>query len=304
MADVAAGHAPARAALAGNPSDGYGGAVLAVAVADFGARATAARAARDDFGGLDLVGAAGRRHRRWSGIRDPVAVRVECSVPVEVGLAGSSAIVIATLRALGELHGARVPAAELPALALAVETEELGIAAGLQDRLVQVHAGLVFMDFGSEPARHAPLDPALLPPLFLAWRAGAGAASGGFHGALRARFASGDPAVRRAMAALGDAARAARARLEAGDHAGFAAQVDRSYDLRASIAELDPRHVRMIEAARACGAAANYAGSGGAIAGTLPSAAALPALRRALAAEECEVIAPQVALKPASFRPN
>jgi glucuronokinase len=304
MADAATGHAPARAALAGNPSDGYGGAVLAVAVGDFGAVARAERAARDDFGGLELVAAAVRRYRRWAGVADRVAVSTRCSVPLEVGLAGSSAIVIATLRALGELHGAPVPPADLPALALAVETEELGIAAGLQDRIAQVHGGLVFMDFAFEPPRHAPLEPALLPPLFLAWRADAAAASGGFHGSLRARWESGDPAVRSGMTALGDAARAAREHLVGGDDAGFAMQVDRSYDLRASMSELDPRHVRMIEAARACGAAANYAGSGGAIAGIAPHPRVVDELRRALTAEGCVVIQPQIALQARVSRPT
>ena len=46
-------------------------------------------------------------------------------------------------------------------MALAVETEDLGIAAGPQDRFVQAHEGLLYMDF-AEPARAASaLDPAL-----------------------------------------------------------------------------------------------------------------------------------------------
>jgi len=47
-----------------------------------------------------------------------------------------------------------------PALALAVETEDLGIAAGLQDRVAQAYQGLVFMDF--ERGRNARLDASLL----------------------------------------------------------------------------------------------------------------------------------------------
>jgi glucuronokinase len=300
-AEAGVGRAPARAALAGNPSDGYGGAVLAVAVEAFAAEAKAVPAARDDFGGLALVEAAVRRYRRHTGAgAGGVAVRVRSTIPREVGLAGSSAIVIATLRALGKLHGAPVELDALPALALAVETEELGIAAGLQDRVAQAHGGLVCMDFAVEPPRYEPLDAALLPPLFLAWRADAAAASGGVHGALRARWAAGEPAVHAAMAALGDAARGGRECLACGDHAGFGAAMDRSYDLRASIAELDPRHVRMIELARACGASVNYAGSGGAIAGMLPSPEALADVRAALARERCSLLE----LKPASLRPN
>jgi glucuronokinase len=61
-------------------------------------------------------------------------------------------------------------------------------------------------------------------------------------------------------------ARDARAALIRGDRAGFAACVDASFDARRRMMDLDERHVAMIERARACGAGANYTGSGGAIA--------------------------------------
>jgi hypothetical protein len=51
--------------------------------------------------------------------------------------------------------------------------------------------------------------------------------------------------------------------------------------------------VAMVHAARAAGASANYAGSGGAIVGTLPSAGLEP-VATALKALGCEVIAPTV----------
>jgi glucuronokinase len=72
------------------------------------------------------------------------------------------------------------------------------------------------------------------------------------------------------MARLADHARDARDALIAGDQADFAAALDGSFDERAALLELDPRHVAMIDAARAAGASANYAGSGGAIVGTVP----------------------------------
>jgi len=146
---VGRGAASARAALAGNPSDGYGGAVIAVTLDGFRARATARAAsgpsARPDS---ELVAATVRRFAR-DHCPEPVArtVEWETSVPRGVGLGGSSAIVIATLRALCELHGVSLERGDLAALALAVEREELGIAAGLQDRVAQSFGGLTFMDF-------------------------------------------------------------------------------------------------------------------------------------------------------------
>ena len=97
---MASGSAFARAALAGNPSDGYGGAVLAVCVPALAAHAEATRAARcTSDPPSPLVDAAVARFGRGA-----CAVRWRTDVPREVGLAGSSAIVTATLRALCALH--------------------------------------------------------------------------------------------------------------------------------------------------------------------------------------------------------
>ena len=88
------------------------------------------------------------------------------------------------------------------------------------------------------------------------------------------------------------ATRARRAHaLLGGDHAAFAAALDASFDERAALLDLDPRHEAMVRAARAAGASANYAGSGGAIVGTLPLDGFEPVVR-ALRALGCEVIAP------------
>jgi glucuronokinase len=214
-------------------------------------------------------------------------VRWGTNVPREVGLAGSSAIVTATVRALCALHGHALEPGELAEMVLAVEVQDLGIAAGPQDRYAQAHGGVVLMDFSGPTPRVERLDPAVVPPLYLAWRTDAAEASHAVHGGLRER--ADEPEVRRAMARLAAHARAARDALLAGDRAGFAAAVDGSYDERRAVLELDPRHVAMIEAARSVGASANYAGSGGAIVGTLPSAGTEP-VRRALRRIGCEVI--------------
>ena len=263
------GAAHARAALAGNPSDGYGGAVLAVTVETHGARASARRAEMLAVRPASpLVEATVRRFARE---RAPAALSTEVSwrttVPRSVGLGGSSAIVIAVLRALVDLYGGEIGPAELAELALATEVQELGIAAGLQDRVTQAYGGLVFMDFdrGSGPARYERLAVDLLPPLLVAWRADASGDSGAVHGPLRDRHASGEPAVVAAMAELGALAREAREALVGSDQPRFSRCVDASFDVRRRLLELDPRHVEMIECARACGAGANYAGSGGAI---------------------------------------
>jgi glucuronokinase len=283
MTRIGKGRAFARVALAGNPSDGYGGRTLAVVVRDFEASAAAEPAAADSFdspgpGGEELMRATLERFRHHTGGAAPVALACETNVPREVGLAGSSAIVIACTRALCDLHGAALESDELARLALAVESEDLGIAAGLQDRMVQARETLVAMDFGGE-ALYEELDPELLPPLFVAWHPDAAAPSGVAHGELRERHARGDEEVTDALTRLADLAASARMALLARDHTAFARCVDASFDERLRIMTVDPLTAEMVKAARAAGASANSAGSGGAIVGTLTSEAEWNRLR-------------------------
>lgn len=293
---MATASALARTGLAGHPSDGYGGATLSVTLRNFSAEVEvqATTAGAHDIapagdgqwpeGGEPLIRAALARFARdCAPLPAPVRVRYRSTIPREVGLGGSSAIVIATLRALARLTDTTITKARLPAIALACETEELGIAAGLQDRVVQAHGGLVFMDF--ERGVHEPLDGGLLPPLFVAWRPAAGGSSGAAHATVRARFHAGAPRVVAAMRTLARIAHEARAALLAEDHAAFAAALDAGYDVRASIFDLDPRHAAMVDAARALGLSATYTGSGGAIAGIATDPDAVDALRCSLHAE-------------------
>ena len=299
MRDSGNGRAFARVALAGNPSDGYGGRTLAVVVRDFAATARAIRAQAGDRlsppgpGGEALMHAALERFRSRIGAGDPVELRCETNVPREVGLAGSSAIVIACARALCDLHGAALERDELARLALAVEAEDLGIAAGLQDRIVQARETLVAMEFGGEPS-YEELDPRLLPPLYVAWHPDAAAPSGIAHARLRERHAAGEPEVVAALSRLAGLAGTAREALAADDHAAFARCIDASFDERLAVMPVDPLTAKMVEGARSAGACANSAGSGGAIVGALTDAGEWPALREALERIGARTIRPQV----------
>ena len=59
-------------------------------------------------------------------------IRYQTEIPRQVGLAGSSAIITATFRALMQFYGVEIPRHILPNWVLATEVEELKIAAGLQ----------------------------------------------------------------------------------------------------------------------------------------------------------------------------
>lgn len=290
MPEPSEGAAFARAALAGNPSDGYGGAVLATTLPQWQARAEARRG-----DGLriepanDLVQAT---VERFASELEPEALNSavgwSTTIPQRVGLGSSSALVIAVTRALCGVYGVELAPPGLAGFALAVETEGLGIVAGLQDRVVQSHKGLLFMDF-SDPPRYVALDPQLLPPLVIAWNEEAAADSGDVHRELRRRHTRGDPVLEAAMSELAGAAREAQQALLAHDLNRFADCVDTSFDIRRRLMALDPLCVEMIEAARNAGAGANYTGSGGAIVAACRGEASAAELQRALAKIGCRV---------------
>src|SRR5438477_3723375 len=91
---MAEGSAAARAALAGNPSDLYGGAVLAVTLPSLTAHVVAEPADELVVEPQNaLVEAAARR------LGATAKLAWSTTIPRSVGLGGSSALVIATLRA-------------------------------------------------------------------------------------------------------------------------------------------------------------------------------------------------------------
>lgn len=82
-------------------------------------------------------------HCRDKGIalntRQGFRVMFDTNIPRQVGLAGSSAIITAFWKALIHFYNVTsIPLEEQASLILSVEQNELGIAAGLQDRVIQV----------------------------------------------------------------------------------------------------------------------------------------------------------------------
>ena len=300
---VARGRAHARAALVGNPSDGYGGRTIALIVRNFAAevrlrrpRYSAIQRRENGLGRLtEAAGARFRLHCEQSAAPAVPCLEavVETDIPREVGLGGSSAIVIATLRALSAANGTRLEPDLLAEIALAAETEELGIAAGPQDRVVQAREGAVYMDLAPGANRFEQLDPKLLPPLFVAYRTQAAQPSADVHARLRERFERGDPETIAVISEIAELASRAREALLAGDHDELGELMRANVEARARIVAVEPRQMRMVEIADELGLPSNYAGSGGAIVG-IAAAERIDEIRAAFARERCEVIVPRV----------
>ena len=322
----------ARAGLLGNPSDGYFGKTVAFIVRNYSAKVVLYEwpeleimLSRQDrcqfdridelvgdvelhglYGGLRLIKAAIKvfaEYCREQGITlasENFSLRYETNIPRQVGMGGSSAIITAVFRALEKFYGITIANPELANLVLAVETQEIGIAAGLQDRVCQVYEGLIYMDFNRpffEEHGHGvyePLDPDLLPPLFLAHRQNLSQISGVYHSNLRDRWNRGDREVKEAMGFFADLAEEGRDCLLRGDHERLARLIDLNFDTRSALVELDPSNVEMVDLARRHGLCAKYAGSGGSIIGICKSNEEFTRLQDSFEKIGCVVVRPQI----------
>ena len=64
---------------------------------------------------------------------------------------------------------------EFPNIILSIEKKELGISAGLQDRIIQSYGGLVHMDFSDSSSNiYSELDVLQLPNFYLLYNTAAG----------------------------------------------------------------------------------------------------------------------------------
>ena len=89
-----------------------------------------------------------------------------------------------------------------------------------------------------------------------------------FHNNLRERWLRGDLEVVGAMETWAGYAAEGRACLLQRNYTRLNQLVDANFDLRARIYQIDRGNLEMVHMARAAGATANFAGSGGAIVGT------------------------------------
>ena len=321
-----------RAALIGNPSDGYFGKTIAFTLSNYQADVTLfesaeleilpARRDRSAFGSLEELAADVCTYGYYGGIRllkatlkrffdycaqegitlprRNFSIRYHTSIPAHLGLAGSSAIITACLRAVTEFYGVKISKPILANLILSVEKDELGIGAGLQDRVAQVYQGIVHMDFDRETMErqgygtYAPLTPAHLPNFYIAFKRTLAEGTEIVHNTLRYRWDQGDQNVHRAMRGFADLTDQFREAFESSDYTEIDAVINANFDLRRSIMELNPEHIALIEAARGAGASAKFTGSGGAIIGTYRDDAAFNRLSEELGARGVEIIKPQV----------
>eukprot|EP01065_Artemidia_motanka_P040725 TRINITY_DN5152_c1_g1_i1.p1 TRINITY_DN5152_c1_g1~~TRINITY_DN5152_c1_g1_i1.p1 ORF type:complete len:672 (+),score=213.78 TRINITY_DN5152_c1_g1_i1:84-2018(+) len=316
----------ARVGLMGNPSDGFFGKTISLSIANFWAEVTIQQSERlcliphplndpmqfgglsDLFfiskkegyvGGLRLMQATCKKFYEWcsaNGValtKRNFTLKYDTNIPRQVGLAGSSCIVTASLRALMAFYGlsdADIPKELQPNLVLSVESDELFITAGLQDRVVQTYQGLVYMDFDKTVmdehghGRYEQLDVSLAPPnLFLLYMRDP-SDSGRIHANVKERWRDGDPQVVSGMKQFGGLTDQARDALLRRDYAKVGSLMDENFELRRRLYS-DPAigegNLRMVELGRQFGAHMKFPGSGGAVVGYMPDPSRFEELQHA-----------------------
>ena len=279
-----------RIGLLGNPSDGYGGRVIAMTYQHQAWVRPAASPTVQALSLRDSAITAWEAHTGQAYTGPSLAWGTE--IPRQAGLSGSSALVIATLRALSRWASCPLSGLELARLAWHVETDHLGITAGPQDRVVQALGGVLDMDFSTNSWHIEPLPPTALPPLLLSWPRETGAPSGRVHGDLRSRWEA-DPSVRATVAALAELAVRGRARLDARDP-DLRDLFDRSLTLRCQIMDVSPDDQAAAETARNLRVGAKLAGSGGGVVATSPEPEALRQLANAWTRQGRHTLTPGV----------
>ena len=323
-----------RAALIGNPSDGYFGKTIAFVFDNYRASVQLYEtpelcfipSSRDYtsfdnlsdldhkicnygyYGGIRLLKAAARKFYLYCnshGIKLPernFTIRYESDIPNRLGLAGSSAIITAAMRAIFEYYELSISNAELANLVLRTERDELSIPAGLQDRVAQAYNTPVFMDFNREHMEkngYGIYQPIEIPEnlnFYVGFRTDLAEGSEILHSRLRDDYNAGKPDVLAAMkewASLSDQMKQA---LQDRDKAAVSRLIDRNFDLRCQVCSgsISDKNRRMVELARSCGASAKFTGSGGAIIGTYENEAMFDTLRTTLKGYDVDIIRPNI----------
>eukprot|EP00055_Hartaetosiga_balthica_P007028 m.23628 g.23628 ORF g.23628 m.23628 type:complete len:624 (-) comp5565_c0_seq1:37-1908(-) len=303
----------ARVGIMGNPSDGFNGKTISFSIKNFHAEATITEHSKlvlephplndptrfgslEDLntisrqegyqGGLRLMQATCKRFYEYcldSGIslaKKNFKLTYDTNIPRQVGLAGSSAICTAVLQCLMGFFGVTerdIPKQLQANFVLSVEVNELGINAGLQDRVIQAYEGMVFMDFSKDVMnsqgygnyKYINVDEENPPQFWLAYLSDP-SDSGKIHSDIRRRFDNGDDAVVSGMQQFASFTDDALVALEKGDYAALADLMDKNFDLRRELYTdkcLGDANLKMVEIARKHGSAVKFPGSGGAVVG-------------------------------------
>ena len=286
--------APGRCGLVGNPTDMYGGSVLSCSTRER-ARCTLSRGKElvitvsgqsqtlrsvDDLAlrpgdYLNVVRAALVALEVDPATAPPFHLAAETDIPMQAGLAGSTAILACIVGCLLAHLGLRLNPYGTAELVRQIEYDVLGIVCGFQDHYMTVFGGLNFMDFRDKNSAHTtdgdtpfatiePLAPFVGDLPFVLAHTGVRHHSGTVHTSPRERWLRGEPAVVDGYLEVGRLARRAKRALLSYDWETLARLMNRNHAVVRDLGGSGEANEAMIRAALASGAtAAKLAGAGG-----------------------------------------
>jgi glucuronokinase len=321
-----------RAALLGNPSDGYFGKTIAFLFKNFSASVILYETPEIEilpadydsnvfdsiselsedvelygyYGGIRLLKAAVKRFYDYCMTENiklhehNFTLRYSSNIPYRLGLAGSSAIITACFRALMEFYQDEIPSYFMANLVLSVETDELGIGAGLQDRVAQAYQVPIFMDFDREIMEsrnygiYEPVERKYLQNLYIAYQNDLSEGSEVVHNDFRERYNFGVTEVVEAIKSWAEITIQGRKALETGDRDRLNQLINKNFDVRRSVMKISSKNIEMVDLARSAGASAKFTGSGGAIIGTYEDNSMYENLKKVLAKKNITIIKPEI----------
>ena len=321
-----------RAAVIGNPSDGYFGKTIAFVFSNFCAEVTLRPSSflqitpnkRDEFvfenlddlheqindfgyyGGIRIIKASLKKFVDYCRVhniaipKQSFNITYQSSIPNRLGLAGSSAIITAVLKAVFEFCKIEISKPLFANLVLSVEEEELNIAAGLQDRVAQAYEEPVFMNFDKKIMEmqsygdYEPINASLFPPFYIAYRTEMAEGSEVVHSNLKERFFKGDSEVVNAMQGFAKLTQDAFDFLKNNQPDKLGDLMNQNFDLRHSICAIASQNLEMVNLARSVGATAKFTGSGGAIIGTYKNEEMYQNLTAVLQKQNIQIFQPKI----------
>lgn len=321
-----------RAAVIGNPSDGYYGKTIAFVFSNFTAKVQLYQTPQLEikpqrldvttynnmqglvedinyagyYGGMRLIKGMVKvfyEHCKKNNIQlasKNFTIQYKSNIPLRLGLAGSSAILTACLKAICLFYEVYIAPAVFANLVLSVENNELGISAGLQDRVAQAFEKPVFMNFERKImekqgyGNYSILNIEHFPPLYIAFRKNLSEGTEVLHNNLKARFEIGEKKVLQAMKRWAQITEEFKEALLLNDKKAMHELINENFDLRKELVPISRGNIEMVDLARSVGVSAKFTGSGGAIIGTYENEQMYSKLKDLMSNHDIEVIKPNI----------
>lgn len=281
--------APGRAGIIGNPTDGYGGTMIACSTKN---RASVTIEACDQ---LIVENANGRIALRWKNdfnnqgdyfdivrsilryfkLYDMKAyIKLSTNIPVQAGLAGSTAMLSAILSAVLNFIGKKYHSYYLAELNRTIELHYMKCQCGYQDAYMTTFGGLNYIDFRGkeyykelEQENYATIEPlgSLVNEMpFVIAHTGVMHHSGNFHRPLRERWLEGDKAVVEGYREIAHIAQEGKRALLNSNWNELGYLMNKNHQIQDSLSDSGEQNIHMINVAKENGAlAAKLAGAGG-----------------------------------------